>query len=134
MLRLHSPLGENVLLAGADGGKEACQRLFAIELAVRAKRDVKPDELIGKLIDVEIEVAVARRGNSLYRPLNGLVTDLNEGPPVTRGLRSYRLTLRPQLWLLSQRSTAGSGNIRPRLRWSIRCFPSTAFLRPTVPA
>ncbi len=79
--------------------------LFNIELAVRAKRDVKPGELIGKLIDVEIEVAGGEDGgNSLYRPLNGLVTALNEGPPVTRGLRSYRLTLRPQLWLLSQKS------------------------------
>jgi type VI secretion system secreted protein VgrG len=38
------------------------------------------------------------------RPFNGLVTELNEGPPVSRGLRAYSLVLRPQMWLLSRRS------------------------------
>ena len=105
VLRLYSPLGDNVLLPERLEASEAVNELFVIELAVRAKRDVKPGELIGKLIDVEIEVAGGEDGgNSVYRPLNGLVTALNEGPPVTRGLRSYRLTLRPQLWLLSQKS------------------------------
>lgn len=32
------------------------------------------------------------------------MTNLSEGPPVTRGLRSYTLTIRPQMWLLSRRS------------------------------
>ena len=31
------------------------------------------------------------------------MTELHEGPIVTRGARQYALTLRPRLWLMSQR-------------------------------
>jgi type VI secretion system secreted protein VgrG len=101
VLKVMSPLGEDVLLPERLTLEEGVSSLFSIELAVRAKRDVKPDELIGKLVDVGVEVD---QGNGIRRPFNGLVTELQEGPPVTRGLRAYTLMLRPQLWLLSQRS------------------------------
>ncbi|MCD2473243.1 hypothetical protein LQ948_18840, partial [Jiella sp. MQZ9-1] len=42
--------------------------------------------------------------SKIRRPFNGLVTALEEGPPVTRGLRAYRMVLRPEMWLLSRRS------------------------------
>ncbi|MDQ0458079.1 type VI secretion system tip protein TssI/VgrG [Rhizobium paknamense] len=106
VLKLSSPLGEDQLLPERMTVDEGVNRLFEIKLSVRAKREaVKPDELIGHLVDVSLEI---RQGEfdeeGLRRPFNGLVTDLEEGPPVTRGLRSYTLTIRPQMWLLSRRS------------------------------
>ena len=110
VLKLVSPLGEDVLLPERVTIVEGVSELFTIEIAARAKReDVKPAELIGRLVDVSVEVRQggqdgAEAGDGIRRPFNGLVTDLREGPPVTRGLRSYTLTLRPQMWLLSRRS------------------------------
>ncbi|MGV1950976.1 type VI secretion system tip protein TssI/VgrG [Agrobacterium vitis] len=106
VLRLSSPLGEDQLLPERMTVEEGVNRLFEITLSVRAKREaVKPEELIGKLVDVSLEI---RQGEfdegGVRRPFNGLVTNLSEGPPVTRGLRSYTLTIRPQFWLLSRRS------------------------------
>jgi len=106
VLRLSSPLGEDQLLPERMKVEEGVNRLFEITLSVRAKREaVRPEELIGKLVDVSLEI---RQGEfdegGVRRPFNGLVTNLSEGPPVTRGLRSYTLTIRPQFWLLSRRS------------------------------
>ncbi|KAA3511369.1 type VI secretion system tip protein VgrG [Agrobacterium vitis] len=106
VLRLSSPLGEDQLLPERMTVDEGVNRLFEITISVRAKREaVKPEELIGKLVDVSLEI---RQGEfdegGVRRPFNGLVTNLSEGPPVTRGLRSYTLTIQPQFWLLSRRS------------------------------
>ncbi|NSZ17463.1 type VI secretion system tip protein TssI/VgrG [Agrobacterium vitis] len=106
VLKVSSPLGEDQLLPERMKVDEGVNRLFEITLHVRAKREaVKPQELIGKLVDISLEIRQGELGeDGLRRPFNGLVTDLEEGPPVTRGLRSYRLTIRPQMWLLSRRS------------------------------
>ncbi|MVA56879.1 type VI secretion system tip protein TssI/VgrG [Agrobacterium vitis] len=106
VLKLSSPLGEDQLLPERMTVDEGVNRLFEITVSVRAKREaVKPEELIGKLVDVSLEIRQGELdGDSVRRPFNGLVTNLSEGPPVTRGLRSYTLTIRPQLWLLSRRS------------------------------
>ncbi|NSZ50812.1 type VI secretion system tip protein VgrG [Agrobacterium vitis] len=106
VLHVSSPLGEDQLLPERMTVEEGVNRLFEIKVSVRAKREaVKPDELIGKLVDVSLEI---RQGEfdeeGVRRPFNGLVTNLSEGPPVTRGLRAYTITLRPQMWLLSRRS------------------------------
>jgi type VI secretion system secreted protein VgrG len=51
ILRISSPLGDDVLLPERATIMEGVNRLFEIEVAVRAKRDdVKPDELIGPLL------------------------------------------------------------------------------------
>ncbi|BCH53960.1 type VI secretion system tip protein TssI/VgrG [Agrobacterium vitis] len=106
VLKVSSPLGEDQLLPESMMVDEGVNRLFEITLSVRAKREaVKPEELIGKLVDVSLEIRQGELdGEGVRRPFNGLVTNLSEGPPVTRGLRSYTLTIRPQLWLLSRRS------------------------------
>ncbi|MCF1495811.1 type VI secretion system tip protein VgrG [Agrobacterium vitis] len=106
VLKLLSPLGEDQLLPERMTVDEGVNRLFEITVSVRAKREaVKPEELIGKLVDVSLEIRQGELdGDGVRRPFNGLVTNLFEGPPVTRGLRSYTLTIRPQLWLLSRRS------------------------------
>ncbi|WP_337270737.1 contractile injection system protein, VgrG/Pvc8 family, partial [Oryzifoliimicrobium ureilyticus] len=106
VLKVKSPLGEDQLLPERVIVDEGVSQLFEIRLFVRAKKEaVKPQELIGRLADVSVEVQQGEdESGGVRRPFNGLVTELNEGPPITRGLRSYSLVLRPQMWLLSRRS------------------------------
>uniref|UniRef100_UPI0025F24571 type VI secretion system tip protein TssI/VgrG n=2 Tax=uncultured Agrobacterium sp. TaxID=157277 RepID=UPI0025F24571 len=107
VLKVKSPLGEDQLLPERMVIEEGVSHLFEIQLSVRAKKEVvKPEELIGRLVDVSVEVSQGdgEAGSGVRRPFNGLVTELHEGPPITRGLRSYAMTIRPQMWLLSRRS------------------------------
>lgn len=107
ILKIVSPLGQDQLLAERVTIEEGVSSLFEIRVSARAKKPVvKPEELIGRLMDVSIEVQQGdgEDGSAVRRPFNGLVTELNEGPPITRGLRSYSMVLRPQMWLLSRRS------------------------------
>ncbi len=107
VLKVKSPLGEDQLLPERMVIQEGVSQLFEIKLSVRAKKEaVKPEELIGRLVDVSVEVQQGdgEEGSGVRRPFNGLVTELHEGPPITRGLRSYAMTIRPQMWLLSRRS------------------------------
>ncbi len=107
VLKVKSPLGEDQLLPERMVIQEGVSQFFEINLSVRAKKEsVKPEELIGRLVDVSVEVQQGdgEEGSGVRRPLNGLVTELHEGPPITRGLRSYAMTIRPQMWLLSRRS------------------------------
>ncbi|NTJ44999.1 type VI secretion system tip protein VgrG [Agrobacterium larrymoorei] len=107
VLKVKSPLGEDQLLPERVVVNEGVSQLFEIQLSVRAKKEaVKPEELIGRLVDVSVEVQQGdgEDDSGTRRPFNGLVTDLHEGPPITRGLRSYAMTIRPQMWLLSRRS------------------------------
>ena len=107
VLKVKSPLGQDQLLPERMVVDEGVSQLFEIRLSVRAKKEaVKPEELIGRLVDVSVEVSQGdgEEGSGIRRPFNGLVTELHEGPPITRGLRSYALTIRPQMWLLSRRS------------------------------
>lgn len=105
-LRVVSPLGTDQLLPERVTITEGVSSLFDIRLSVRAKREViQPEDLIGRLMDISIEVQQSEDGgDGVRRPFNGLVTSLQEGPPITRGLRSYSMVLKPQMWLLSQRS------------------------------
>lgn len=100
ILRLETPLGPDVLLPERFELHEAVSDLFLIQMSVRSMRtDLKPEELVGKMVDVSVET-----GEGSRRTWNGLVVRLSEGPLVTRGLRAYHLTIRPKLWLMSQRS------------------------------
>ncbi|MCA2375138.1 type VI secretion system tip protein VgrG, partial [Agrobacterium genomosp. 3 str. RTP8] len=97
VLKVKSPLGEDQLLPERLAVDEGVSRLFEIHLTLRAKKEaVKPEELIGRLVDVSVEISQGDGdGGGVRRPFNGLVTELHEGPPITRGMRSYALTLRP---------------------------------------
>ncbi|MDO1583079.1 type VI secretion system tip protein TssI/VgrG [Rhizobium oryzicola] len=107
VLKIVSPLGEDQLLPERVVIEEGVNRLFEIKVSARSKKpQVKPEELIGRLMDVSLEISQGggEEGSAVRRPFNGLVTELNEGPPITRGLRAYSMVLRPQMWLLSRRS------------------------------
>ncbi|MQY45326.1 type VI secretion system tip protein VgrG [Rhizobiales bacterium RZME27] len=107
ILKINSPLGEDQLLPERVTIEEGISSLFEIRLVARTKKEqIKPEELIGRLLDVSVEVQQGDGEDvpAIRRPFNGLVTELNEGPPITRGLRSYAMVLRPQMWLLTRRS------------------------------
>ncbi len=100
IIRVETELGPDVLLPERLTMRETVSGLFELTIAVNSKRtDIAPDELVGRLADVSVDTGFGDR-----RTWNGLVTDLIEGPGVTRGLRAYTLVLRPEHWLLSQRS------------------------------
>ena len=100
IIRVETALGPDVLLPERLSMHEKVSGLFELTIAVNSKRtDIAPDELVGKLADVSVDTGFGDR-----RTWNGLVTELIEGPGVTRGLRAYTLVLRPEHWLLSQRS------------------------------
>jgi type VI secretion system secreted protein VgrG len=94
ILRIETPLGEDQLLAEKLSVREEISGLFEARVAV-----LTPEMLLGKTVDVSVELGEGER-----RTWNALATDLISGPRITRGLRSYQLVLRPELWLLSQTS------------------------------
>lgn len=102
-LRISSPLGKDVLLPEAVNINEAVNVLFEIEIFVRSKQQIPPSEMIGKLVDLELKVSATEKEET-YRPFNGLVIALKSQPKISRDFRHYVFTLRPQLWLLSQRT------------------------------
>ncbi|KAB0677367.1 type VI secretion system Vgr family protein [Aureimonas leprariae] len=106
LLRIETPLGADVLLLERFAGREQVNGLFEFRAVVRAKRaDVTPQDLVGKLVDVSLDLGQGGRESAEgRRSWNALVTDLVEEPRLKEGLRQYMLTLRPELWLLSQRS------------------------------
>ncbi|KTS37344.1 hypothetical protein NS228_19215, partial [Methylobacterium indicum] len=100
LMAIDTVLGEDVLLLERLEVEEGLNRLFTIQARVRAQREeVRPDEIVGTAADLSLTLA-----DGSQRVWNGLVTELHEGPIVTRGARQYALTLRPRLWLMSQRS------------------------------
>lgn len=99
LLAIEAVLGEDALLLERLEIDEGISQLFTIHATVRAQRDaLRAEEIVGTAADLSLALADGTR-----RTWNGLVTELHEGPIVTRGARHYALTLRPWLWLMSQR-------------------------------
>ncbi|WP_274533793.1 type VI secretion system Vgr family protein, partial [Methylobacterium sp. Leaf112] len=100
LLSIATVLGEDTLLLERLEVEEGLSALFTLRATVRAQREtVRADEIVGTAADLSLTLA-----DGTPRVWNGLVTELHEGPIVTRGARQYALTLRPRLWLMSQRS------------------------------
>src|SRR6266571_3655702 len=99
LLGIATPLGRDVLLLERLAGHEGISCLFELEATVRSKRDpLHPAEIVGNAVDLTLDL-----GRGKQRVWNGLVTELQEGPDISRGLRSYSLTIKPRLWLATQR-------------------------------
>jgi type VI secretion system secreted protein VgrG len=100
-IRIETPLGADVLLPERAELTEGVNALFEFRVAVRSKRsDIQCAEIVGQLADVSLDLD----GAGARRTWNGLVVEMHEQPNVMRGFRRYVLTMRPQLWLLSQKS------------------------------
>ncbi|MCX8254975.1 Type VI secretion system secreted protein VgrG [Beijerinckiaceae bacterium RH AL1] len=100
MMAISTPLGQDVLLLDHLAVDEGINDLFAIRASVKSQRDdLKAADLVGLSVDMSLKLKDAGT-----RYWNGLVTQLHEGSLTARGTRSYALTIRPKLWLLTRRS------------------------------
>ncbi len=99
-IRIETVLGADVLLAERLYYRAGINELFDLRVDVRAKDgEIDPRRLIATLADVSLEIGEGQR-----KTWNGLVQSVTAGPPLTRGGRAYTLVIRPQLFLLSQKS------------------------------
>jgi len=99
-VRVETPLGEDVVLAKSFEIEEGINDFFSITVDVLAKRDIKPEELIGKANDVSLRKTVDSTDRRYW---NGVCFKLLEGPPVTRGYRVYQMVLEPEAKKLTYR-------------------------------
>ena len=100
MMAISTPLGQDVLLLDHLAIDEAINGLFAIRASVKSQRDdLTAADLIGSTVDLSLKLK-----DSGTRYWNGFVTELHEGSFTSRGTRSYALTMRPKLWLLTRNS------------------------------
>ncbi|MGY5779590.1 type VI secretion system Vgr family protein [Rhizobium sp. LEGMi135b] len=99
-IRIETVLGADVLLAERLYYRAGINELFDLRVDVRAKDgEIDPKRLIATLADVSLEIGEGQR-----KTWNGLIQGVTAGPPLTRGGRAYTLVIRPQLFLLSQKS------------------------------
>ncbi len=100
MMAVLTRLGPDVLLLDGLDVDETINGLFTFRATVKSQRDdLAAADLIGSTADFSLQL---KDGGTRW--WNGLVTELHEGPLTSRDTRSYALTLRPKLWLLSQTS------------------------------
>jgi type VI secretion system secreted protein VgrG len=100
MVAIDTPLGTDQLLLDAVDIHEGINGLFTIRADAKSQRDnLQAGDLIGSSVDFTLQLK-----DGATRAWNGFVTDLHEGSLTTRGTRNYALTVRPKLWLLSQKS------------------------------
>jgi type VI secretion system secreted protein VgrG len=100
LLGIATPLGKDVLLLERLTGRESISSLFEFRANVRSKHNpLRPADIIGGAVDLTLDRGVGKP----QRVWNGIVTELQEGPTIARGLRSYALTIKPKLWLATQR-------------------------------
>ena len=90
-------LGTDVFLLSLFSGSEYISDLFEFEIIVLSEDlDVSPEDIIGHYATVKIETKTTRF-------FHGLIKDFSFGEVVsTHGLREYRLTMVPWLWLLTK--------------------------------
>ena len=100
MVAINTPLGTDQLLLDGVDIHEGINNLFTIQANAKSQRDnLQAGDLIGSSVDFTLQLK-----DGATRAWNGFVTDLHEGSLTTRGTRNYALTVRPKLWLLSQKS------------------------------
>ena len=99
-VRAETPLGQDVAAAESFEITEGINQFFSITLNFRAKRDIKPEELIGKASDVSLRKEV---DSTERRTWNGVCFKMMEGPPVARGYRAYQIVLGPEAQKLTYR-------------------------------
>ena len=103
LVRVSSPLGEDVLLFSRMDGRECLSEPFNYELELLSEKgSVKAESLLGKGMDV---ILTLPGGSNRY--FNGIVSRFGQYGTKSDGERTlvvYRVTLRPWLWLLTRTS------------------------------
>jgi type VI secretion system secreted protein VgrG len=96
LIAISSPLPKDELLLTSFEGTEYISDLFEFQIEVLSSNHaVKPDDLIGKTVDITIQ-------NDQKKTFNGYVSRFTYGEIKADNLRVYRLTLVPWLWFLSK--------------------------------
>ena len=98
-MKLSSALGDALLFLDMTA-REQLGRPFEFELEALSERsDIDALELLGSHVSVSLVL-----GDGSERHLDGLVAEFGPEGAADRGFFRYRLLLRPQLWLLTQRA------------------------------
>ncbi len=99
LIRVHTPLGKDVLLLQSFSGQESISKLFQFDLRMHSeKRDIAFDDVVGKGVTVEITL---NDGSS--RHINGLISSFSQAGS-SRKFAHYQATVVPWLWLLTRTS------------------------------
>ncbi len=97
-----TPLGEDVLLFFSMRARETLGRPFLYDIELLSERDdVSLAALLGQPISVALDVNGER-----FREFNGIVTDFALVGQLGKRYVRYRASVRPWLWLLTQRKTS----------------------------
>jgi type VI secretion system secreted protein VgrG len=98
MLRLKTPLGENVLVATRLRGHEEVSGLFHFQLdLISDKSTIAASEIVGKGVTLSIELA-----DGSMRHFHGFVKRFCAGDEDREGRRNYRAEVVPWLWFLTR--------------------------------
>ncbi|MBJ9977380.1 type VI secretion system tip protein VgrG [Pseudomonas sp. S75] len=99
LAQINSPLGPNVLILAEMGGSEELGRLFDYELQLTSDDPaIDLNQLLGKPMGLSLQLS-----GMGARHFHGIVARCSQS--VDRGqFASYRVTLRPWLWLLTRTS------------------------------
>jgi type VI secretion system secreted protein VgrG len=99
VIRVHTPLGPDVLLLQGFSGQESVSELFRFDMVMHSQnRALALDSLIGKKATIEI---VHDDGKSRF--INGIVSSFWQGG-AAGAFATYHATLVPWFWLLSRTS------------------------------
>ena len=95
-------LGDDVLLFFSMAAREALSSPFLYEVEMLSEKDnIKLESLLGEPISIGLET---REG--AYREFNGIVTDFALVGQLGKTYARYRASVRPWLWMLTQRKNS----------------------------
>jgi type VI secretion system secreted protein VgrG len=99
LIRVHTPLGKDVLLLQSFSGQEGVSELFHFDLKMHSEnRSVSFDAVVGKAATIQVMLADGEE-----RFINGIVASFAQAGS-SGGLAHYHATLVPWLWLLTRTS------------------------------
>jgi type VI secretion system secreted protein VgrG len=107
LLSLVTPLGADTLVPFAFQGHERMSELFEFtidmvadqaDLATSPPHGIDPAKLLGKNVTLSV-----KRGDNTPRHFNGIIRRLTHGMPYSTGLRAFRATVVPDLWITTRK-------------------------------
>ena len=99
LIKVKTPLGDDVLALSAMSGIEELGRLFKYDLNLLSEdNDIKIDDILGQNVTVSLKLA-----DGSDRFFNGIVNRFCQVGQIG-GLAHYQATLRPWFWLLTRKS------------------------------
>ncbi|HCA56647.1 MAG TPA: hypothetical protein DEP46_01550, partial [Blastocatellia bacterium] len=105
LIKINSPLGEDMILVEAMNVSEGMSRLYSIEMdLVHAEEDmdytpttVPPANILGKPVAISV-----KQSDGVERFFHGIVSHFQQGVRHAR-FTFYKAVIVPQVWMLTQR-------------------------------